>query len=1613
MPDYRFNNCGLLLSIRVNSFAMNPTIAHQERIKILESLDLLRSHQEKSFDEITELAALICQAPIALISFLGEDVQVFKSHFGWDVCETLLKHSFCAAAVESNQKLFEVEDAREHPRFKDNPMVKGEPGLVFYAGIPLIYQGKVPLGAICVMDFEPRTLSAEQIKALESLSHQVMHLISLQMAVIEKELAVAKAKEEKEMTSNLVGTVEGIFWIADPDTLEFKFVSPQSEKILGYTPQEWINTPDFWKDRIHPDDREFALNHCLTETKKLKDHQFQYRMRTKSGNYIWVEDRVVVKSQGQIPAMLTGFIWDISQEKILALSLKEESRLNQQIVQSLPGLFLMFDEHGKISLWNTEFLKFSGYSEFEIPDLELNRLFNSKKFDSFKEVIRNARDLGELETEVFLVSKAGEIWPFLLKISKIEYSGSSVLMACGLDLSVVIQAKKELDQTEYKFKSLVQDGGDLIAILDLDGIYKYVSPTSTSILGISPEEFVGNNAFEFIHFEDLPQVLEDFQSLQFKKRISISPFRFKNAEGEWRWIETTVTNLIDDPAIGGVVANSRDVTEKIVAHQELAISEQLYKVFLESQTNFFIRTDLQGNYTFANRKFIEEFGWIYEGEILGKNSLVSICEYHHPRVFETVNLCLEKPGKVYKVELDKPSRIAGEVVTTLWDFICIHDSNGTPQEIQCSGIDVTDTVYYEKELRRSNERFELVNQATKDAIYDWDLVRNQLTFGESFTYNFGHQVNPEEPMPIKVWEDLLHPEDKEKTIFDLGEFLQNPLAEKWEMEYRLRRSDGSFAYVEEIGTLIRDGKGLPVRMVGVLRDITEYKGIQLLLDDSTTISKLGGWEIDMSNNKLIWTKVVYEIHELPMDFIPTIDNGLNFYREDYREIIHQAILEVISTNQSFELEAVLITSTGKEKWVRVKGHGEFQNEKCLKVQGSIQDIHSRKLDELEIRYQHALLKSLTEVIGFLFQKENWSEVIDSAFGLIGNTIQVDRIYLFENHTDKVSGIQYTSQKFEWVSVGTIAQLEIPLLQNVPLSEYMLLFQELEQNLPFVAKVSEIQDQNLKEALTGREIKSILLFPVFIEEEFWGFVGFDDYKAERDWKQSEINFLKSFTSNLESAIKRRKDQLSLENLVSEKNRILESIGDGFFVMDNQGTINYWNRAAEVLIGIPREQVVGYVLWDRYPGATKVRFMLDFMDLIEEQEELHVEEYYPEFGKWFEISAYPFAETISVFFRDITERKNFEEAIIQSNERFEIIAKATNDIVWDYDIQNKYLFVSEGFNSQFGYDDRERVTTLEQFLDLVHPEERDLVENQLKEMLKKGTENTNWGIDYRLRRGDGRYSYIQHKSFFIRDRKGKAVRAMGAMVDITPRKEYEESLKLLNFELEMRVKELAVSNLELEQFAYVTSHDLQEPLRMISSFLTLLETKYGTQLDEKAKMYIGFAVDGAKRMRQLILDLLDYSRSGKNSHEKQWVDLSEIVHQVYLFNKKLIEEKKGEIHYGNLPKLFVSKVSMYQVLQNLVENAFKYARPDVPSMVLIEMEERESEWLVAVKDNGIGIVPEFHEKIFVIFQRLHTREKYLGTGIGLAIVKKQVESWGGKIWVNSNPEEGSTFYFTVPK
>lgn len=274
----------------------------------------------------------------------------------------------------------------------------------------------------------------------------------------------------------------------------------------------------------------------------------------------------------------------------------------------------------------------------------------------------------------------------------------------------------------------------------------------------------------------------------------------------------------------------------------------------------------------------------------------------------------------------------------------------------------------------------------------------------------------------------------------------------------------------------------------------------------------------------------------------------------------------------------------------------------------------------------------------------------------------------------------------------------------------------------------------------------------------------------------------------------------------------------------------------------------------------------------------------------------------------------------------------------------------------------------------------------------------------RNGSGTF-YANLTSLPVLDKEGNVVELRTTVIDITERKKQEKEISKLNSEL-MR------SNEDLLHFAFIVSHDLQEPLRTVSSFVQLVERRYDEMLDDKGHVFMHHIVEGTEHMQNLLQDLLSFSRIGGNKLARRNVSLEEILKQVEDVLARQIEENGAEIISGQLPVIYGDGIMLSTLLQNLIGNSLKY-RSEAPPRIHVSAEPYKDKWVICVRDNGIGIDQQYAEQIFLIFQRLHQRGKYSGTGIGLAICKRIVERHGGDIWVESTPGKGAAFCFSLPQ
>ncbi len=474
-------------------------------------------------------------------------------------------------------------------------------------------------------------------------------------------------------------------------------------------------------------------------------------------------------------------------------------------------------------------------------------------------------------------------------------------------------------------------------------------------------------------------------------------------------------------------------------------------------------------------------------------------------------------------------------------------------------------------------------------------------------------------------------------------------------------------------------------------------------------------------------------------------------------------------------------------------------------------------------------------------------------------------------------------------------------------------------------------------------------------------------------------------------------------------MINNATDAIFASDKNLIITFWNNACEKLYGFDESEVIGKsyleIIKSEHPETSSRESALKELN---------------ETGSW-SGELYHFSKAgkripvlssnsllkdktgkmigyLSVV-RDISEIKNAEKEIKRSQEFLNSVVENVPNMLFIKDARDlKFVGFNKAGEELLGFSRNDLIGKND--YDFFPKEEADFFTEKDKAVLRGGVlfeipeekiHTKNKGI-----------RILETKKIPLFDEGGRPKYLLGISNDITDRIKMEEQLK-------EKSVELARSNTELEQFAYVASHDLQEPLRMVNSYVQLLSTRYKDKLDQDANDFIGYAVDGSNRMRNLINSLLAYSRINRVKPFEQ-VNLNKMMTEVLQDLKNRISENKATIKVDELPTVFGDHVLLSQLFTNLIGNAIKFKDERDPE-ITISYTKKNDEFLFSIKDNGIGIKKEYAEKIFVIFQRLHSKEKYPGTGIGLAICKKIVERHGGKIWIESEIEKGTTFYFTI--
>lgn len=480
-------------------------------------------------------------------------------------------------------------------------------------------------------------------------------------------------------------------------------------------------------------------------------------------------------------------------------------------------------------------------------------------------------------------------------------------------------------------------------------------------------------------------------------------------------------------------------------------------------------------------------------------------------------------------------------------------------------------------------------------------------------------------------------------------------------------------------------------------------------------------------------------------------------------------------------------------------------------------------------------------------------------------------------------------------------------------------------------------------------------------------------------------------------------------------LVENSTDFIAVTDRSFKLEYLNQAGRALVGIGGEkEACAHQLPDLFAAKDRARLLGEILPKAIEsggwEEELCMRHertgnVIPVWSRGFLIRSPKdnSIDGIATVTRDLTRHKASQRALRESEQRFRTLTSAAPVGIFSTDAQGGCRFVNVRWQELSGMA-QETAVSLGGFgwLAAIHPDDKDEFVRHWQDAIVSGAE---FQGQCRLSVPDGRVRWVQMKAVALHDDIGTVTGYIGSCVDVTESVKSEETLR-------NAAEALTRSNTELQRFAWIASHDLKEPLRMVSNYVKLLERRYKGKLGTDADEYIKFAVEGSHRMYALVEGILKFSGVDRCAQPPRLIDCNEIFDSALASLKLAVEENGALVTRSELPCLLADPVQIGQLFQNLISNAVKFHGPEAPR-IDVTAEPEDDHWHIRIADNGIGIEPQFRDRIFGVFQRLHTQDQYPGTGVGLAICKKIVEKHGGRIWVESEGASGSTFVITMPR
>ncbi len=1330
----------------------------------------------------------------------------------------------------------------------------------------------------------------------------------------------------------------------------------------------------------------------------------------------------------------------------------------------------------KFTTLNDAMIMLSGYSREELLNLSVPDILDDESKVTFQSRVNSMfkGEKPDENVEYKVRAKDGRTIYALLNMKFIlDDKGIPIGAMCvGHDITERKKSEEALRESEERFHQMFKHHQAVELVIEpVSGDIIDANIAATMFYGYSHEQLCGMNISDINQLPTAEIATERQRAV--REQRNYFEFPHKLANGIIRWVEvySTPVETSGRPLLYSII---HDITERKKAEEALRDSEEKYKELVTNARSIIIKLDNDGKFTFINEYGLSFFGYTEE-ELIGKSAIATIVpktESTGRDLNDMLENIYQDPDK-HSVNINENIKKDGERVWVEWYNKTIYDYNGIKNGHIGIGVDITDRTKAEKELRESEEKFRLalsnapvgVAIQDKNLVYVWAYNQKSRTADEIVGKTDAGLFAPEDlewiiPAKKRIINEGINMyverwltsngkkyflginyqpwKDPSGNIIGIGmatvdltdrKLIEEELSES-ENRFRTiaetmpvlisvnRKEDGLMlftnpAYDEAYGYDTGSLKGTVSRDLYVNPDdrkkilelfdkqgyVRDYN-VEVKKKDGTAFWVSGsllsiiyegspailGASIDITVNK----KDEQAIRESEERFRSVLDNSrdviyrfniqtnkyeyfskaskplLNFEPEELMTMNNEEVLDRVHIDDKQVLIQTLKllseTGIGNAEY-RFRGNdGKYlwwanymvitndANGNPLYRDGFVRDITERKLVEEALRESEQKLWSVlnaTQESIYMFDR-------DGRFTL-ANSTGLKRL-------NNISESELIGHHFTEFMTPAIARLRQEKTDEVFRTGKSVEFEDERNGMIF--------HHNFLPVFKDNKVKYIVVYSTDITEQ---------KKAEDDLRKSEENFRSLYLGLPYSTV------------------IFQKEGNDFVIKD-------FNQAAIAITDGKMKEFVGLKVSELYAAHPDIieKFHYTYETKVSQLLQKHYKTLSTDKEIYMKLTyAFIAPDRVLVHTEDESESKLAEFKVKEAQEKLSLALENGNIGIWEWDLKTGVFTFDERMESMFGLEKGSFDGTYKTFESLLNEEDLPHVQKVIKNALEKIVP---FETIYRTRLKNGNMSYLSSKALIITDNNSNPLKMSGVCFDVTHlKKDTEELVSKLN-------EELLRSNKELESFAYVASHDLQEPLRVVSSFTQLLAQKYKDKLDSNAQDYINFAVDGANRMYDLINGLLAYSRIQTKSKDFVKINLEDIKAKELKNLNVQVTERKATISSDKLPVILADETQMIQLFQNLIGNAIKFS--STTPKIHISAKKEADHYIFSVKDNGLGIEPQYFDRIFQIFQRLLPKDEYEGTGIGLAICKRIVERHGGKIWVESEIDKGTTFSFSIP-